>query len=188
MDIGTGDGLFVYKSAQTDPQSFFIGVDANRRPLEKISEKIYRRPAKGGLPNALFVQAAVETLPEELQGIATEVQVQFPWGSLLRGVASGDELVMRNLRGLCSKKARLEVTLGLDAERDRCEWERLELPEISIDYVKRVLASRYLEAGFKIVKTETVAAAELAQLHSSWAKRLHRSDTRLFFRIDAVAG
>ena len=95
VDVGTGDGLFVYKCAQRDPQRFFIGVDANRRPLEKISEKIYRRPAKGGLPNVLFVQAAVENLPAELQGIATEVHVQFPWGSLLRGVAAGDEIVMQ---------------------------------------------------------------------------------------------
>jgi len=33
-----------------------------RSPGE-ISEKIYRKPTKGGLPNVLFVQAAVEALP-----------------------------------------------------------------------------------------------------------------------------
>jgi 16S rRNA (adenine(1408)-N(1))-methyltransferase len=142
---------------------------------------------KGGLPNALFVQAAVENLPEELQGIATEVQVQFPWGSLLRGVAGGDELVMRNLRGSCSLNAQLQVTLGLDFQRDRCEWERLKIPEISSDYIEKVLAARYREAGFRIVKTDGVSACDLAQLHSSWAKRLRRSDCRLFFRIVAVA-
>ena len=187
VDIGTGDGLFVYKCAQRNPQRFFIGVDANRRPLEKISEKIYRRPAKGGLTNVLFVQAAVENPPAELQGIATEVHVQFPWGSLLRGVAGGDEIVLRNLRSICLPEARLQVTLGLDLERDRCEWERLELPEISIDYLERLLSPRYLEAGLRIVKAEAAPAAELARFHSSWAKRLHRSESRSFFRIEAVA-
>jgi 16S rRNA (adenine(1408)-N(1))-methyltransferase len=36
------------------------------------------------------VQAAVEDLPEDLADVADEVHVHFPWGSLLRGVATGD--------------------------------------------------------------------------------------------------
>lgn len=133
------------------------------------------------------MQSAVEDLPAELDGLATEVLIQFPWGSLLRGVAGGDELVMRNLRRICSQQARLQITLGLDPERDRCEWERLELPEISIDYIERLLTPRYQEAGFRILKTEEVAAGDVARFHSSWAKRLYRSDSRLFFRIETVA-
>jgi 16S rRNA (adenine(1408)-N(1))-methyltransferase len=117
--------MFVYKCAQQDPRRFFIGIDANRRPLEKISEKIHRKPAKGGLSNLLFVQAAVEDLPLELAGLASEVYVQLPWGSLLRGVVAGEEIVMRNLRRMCSPGARLEVTLGLDPDRDKGEWNRL---------------------------------------------------------------
>lgn len=84
MDVATGDGLFVYNSARRNPQTLFIGVDANSRPLQKISERIHRKPAKGGLPNVLFLQSAVETLPSELDKTANEVHVNFPWGSLLR--------------------------------------------------------------------------------------------------------
>jgi 16S rRNA (adenine(1408)-N(1))-methyltransferase len=51
--MGTGDGLFVLRSARSNPNKFYIGVDANARPLEKASEKIYRKARKGGLPNAL---------------------------------------------------------------------------------------------------------------------------------------
>lgn len=140
------------------------------------------------MPNALFVQAAVEELPAELDGLASEVFVQFPWGSLLRGVAGGDELVTRNLRRICSLNARLHVTLGVDLERDRYEWKRLELPEISRDYIEKVLRTRYRRVGFRIVKTERVSATDLAQRYSSWAKRLQQSDSRLFFSIVAVAG
>ena len=60
LDIGTGDGFFVYNSARQNPKKFYIGIDANSRPLEKISEKIHRRASKGGLPNVLFIQSAVE--------------------------------------------------------------------------------------------------------------------------------
>ena len=105
IDIGTGDGLFVYQSARLNPRKFYIGVDANPRPLEKISEKIHRRPQQCGVPNALFVQAAVESLPQELDGVADEVHVHFPWGSLLRAVAVGDGVVLRNLRRICATDA-----------------------------------------------------------------------------------
>src|SRR5712692_3427130 len=83
IDIGTGDGLFVYQCARLNPRKFYIGIDANPRPLEKLSEKIHRRLAKGGVPNVLFLQAAVEDLPPELDGLADEIHIHFPWGSLL---------------------------------------------------------------------------------------------------------
>lgn len=56
IDIGTGDGRFVYHSVRRNPNKFYIGIDPNTRPLEKISEKIHRKTAKGGAPNALFIQ------------------------------------------------------------------------------------------------------------------------------------
>jgi len=185
MDVGTGDGLFVYKSAQRDPRTFYIGIDANRRPLEKISEKIHRRPDKGGLSNVLYVQASVEDLPAELDAIAAEVFVQFPWGSLLRGVAGGDETVLGNLRRLCLPKARLHITMGLDHQRDRHEWERLELARISREYVGAVLAGRYRNAGFRIIGE--LSSPDEVEIRTSWDKRLRRNSSRSLFRILAEA-
>ena len=48
IDIGTGDGRFVSAAAKENPNKFYIGIDVNVSPLEKISEKIHRKPAKGG--------------------------------------------------------------------------------------------------------------------------------------------
>ena len=98
IDIGTGDGRFVSASAKANPDKFFIGIDANVKPLEKPSIKATRKPSKGGLPNALFVQAAVEDLPEELNGLANQIYVNFPWGSLLRAVMVGDQHVLISIR------------------------------------------------------------------------------------------
>ena len=97
------------------------------------------------------MQSAVEDLPQELDGIATEVVIQFPWGSLLRGVAGGDEKLMGNVRRICVPEAHLRITIAFDLERDRQEWARLGLPPLSLDYIKTVLATRYFDAGFKIV-------------------------------------
>ena len=187
IDLGTGDGLSVYKRAQENRERFFIGIDANRRPLEKISEKIYRRPAKGGLTNVVYVQAAAEALPAELDGVASEVQVEFPWGSLLRGVAGGDKVILSNLRRLCSSNALLEVTLAIDPDRDRSEWARLELASLTIDLVGSFLRLRYHEAGFRIVSAQQIPSNNVTLLNSSWARRLQRSRGREFFKIEAVA-
>ena len=126
VDIGTGDGRFVYQSARQNPNKFYIGIDPNVSPLEKISEKIHRKPAKGGAPNVLFIQAAVEDLPPELDGVADEVHVHFPWGSLLRAVSTGDIEVLSNVRRICSPGALLEVVIGTRSRsrsvRDRTSW------------------------------------------------------------------
>lgn len=131
------------------------------------------------------MQSAAEDLPSELDGIATEVHIQFPWGSLLRGVAAGDEMIMGNLRRICSEESRLQITIGVDRDRDRAEWDRLKLPQISVDYVKTVLSGKYENAGFIIVDAEELSGSE--QLQTSWARRLQRSSSRSLIRIVARA-
>lgn len=172
IDIGTGDGTFVYQSAQMNPRKFYIGVDASARPLEKISEKIHRKPNKGGLPNALFVQAAVESLPAELDGVADEVHVHFPWGSLLGAVATGDAAVLANLRRICASDARLELVIGMDPERDCAELDRLGVAPLSTAFIDSVLTPRYRDAGFEILDRGVLASSEWAKLRTAWAKRL----------------
>ena len=178
IDIGTGDGLFVYESARQNPRKFYIGIDASPRPLEKISEKIHRKPAKGGLTNVLFLQAAVEDLPAELDGVANEVHVHFPWGSLLKGVLTGDERVLANLRRICAPDALLEVVLALDPERDVAELERLEIPPLTSEYLDSELVERFRRAGFAISEKGTLPASEWMSLHTSWARRLKGSASR----------
>ncbi len=187
IDIGTGDGRFVYQSARRNPKKFYIGIDPNVRPLEKISEKIYRKPAKGGAPNVLFIQASVEDLPAELDGVADEVHVHFPWGSLLRAVATGDAAVLRNLRRVCARGALLEVVLGLDPLRDQTEIERLGLVPPTLDYIDQVLFPAYYIAGFEILEREILPTTAWSHFDTSWAKRLQRNEQRPIIYLIARA-
>ena len=170
--------MFVYRSARENSDRFFIGIDPNARPLRKISEKIHRSRERGGAPNALYVQASIETLPAELDGIADEVHVLFPWGSLLRAVAAGDAAALAGLRRICTPDARLRVVIGLDADRDRSELERLGLEPLSLPYIDSVLAARYRDAGFDVIARDVLSPAEWHSLHSTWAKRLGSSKRR----------
>lgn len=188
FDIGTGDGLFVYQSARLNPRKFYIGIDANTRPLEKISEKIYRKPNKGGLPNVLFLQAAIEDLPEELDGVADEIHIHFPWGSLLRAVASGEPAMLLNLRRLCSHDALLEVIIGADVKRDEAELARLNIPSLSVLTVDSLLTPAYAQAGFEITERGECLPADWPDLQTSWAKRLSNNPNRslLYFIARAI--
>jgi 16S rRNA (adenine(1408)-N(1))-methyltransferase len=184
MDIGTGDGRFVYQSARLNPSKFFIGIDANPKALEKISEKIYRKPAKGGLPNALFLQAAVENLPPELDGLADELHIHFPWGSLLRAVATAEPEVLRHLRRICAPGCLLEIVIGLDPERDRTEIERLGLPALSNEYLETVLLQRYRAAGFDVLEKGAMSQTDWAHLQTSWARKLFgNADRKVVYLI-----
>ena len=175
IDIGTGDGRFVYQAARRNPNKFYIGIDPNTRPLEKVSEKIHRKQGKGGAPNVLFIQSAVEALPEELDGVANEVHVHFPWGSLLRAVAVGDVEVMRNLRRVCAEGALLEVVIGIDPVRDKTEIERLG---IKPEFIDDALVENYRAAGSEIIETGLSSQS----LNTSWAKRLQRPATFMVAR------
>ena len=178
VDIGTGDGRFVYNSARANPSKFYIGIDANTKPLEKISMKATRKPLRGGLPNVLFVQAAVENLPEELNETADEIHIHFPWGSLLRTVVLGDETVLASLHRICAPECLIAIVIGIDEERDKSEIERLELPKLSLGYLKNILIPRYEAIGFKILENGILNSSDWSKLETSWARKLQGGANR----------
>jgi len=185
IDIGTGDGSFVYRSAREHPDRFYIGVDAQASALEKVSQKIYRKPAKGGLPNALFVHASVEALPAELDGVANTVHIHFPWGSLLRGVALGEEAVLRNLQRVCAPGAFLQIVIALDPERDKSEISRLGLEPLSAEFTQTTLIPRYQATGLEISDYGVHPPSEWRQYQTSWARRLDSNPQRVLTYLNA---
>ena len=122
-----------------------------------------------------------------MDGVADELHIQFPWGSLLKGVAKGDETVLRNLRRICANRASLEVIIGLDPNRDRSEVKRLELPDLSASYFESELVPKYRSFGFELVDYGTLSSPTWPQIESSWAKRLRQSETRILIYLRARA-
>ena len=117
-------------------------------------------------------------LPPELNAVADEVHVHFPWGSLLRAVATGDVAVLQKLRRICAPGALLEVVIGLDPARDQTEIDRLGLTPLSIDFLDNQLAANYQAAGFETIERGIIAASEWPEFNTSWAKRLHGNEQR----------
>ena len=124
IDLGTGDGLFVYQSARENPRKFYIGIDPSPRPLEKISEKIHRKAEKGGLPNALFLQASLEDLPRELDGAFVdrfEVVRDFAHASV-----EGGQRFELGLQGIEDPRARVTPNVAPGTVLTRGAWHRWE--------------------------------------------------------------
>lgn len=187
VDIGTGDGRYVFRSARANPDKFYIGIEVQRKALEKVSEKIHRKPTKGGLPNALFVHAPVEGLPTELDHVADEIHIHFPWGSLLRSVAVGDEDVLSGLRRIAVPGAWLEVLIGIDESRDAAEAARLQLPSLTDEYIQSTLIPRFAMAGFDVRESGISAPAEWPHIDTTWTKRLQNNRSRRLLFIVARA-
>ena len=109
VDLGTGDGRFVFSYARENPNSFVIGVDPSHKQMSIYSKKVNKEK----LENAIFVVGSVEKLPEMLNKTADRVFVNFPWGSLLGGIANAESDIVKNISGLLKKGGRLPSIGGI---------------------------------------------------------------------------
>ena len=107
LDLGTGDACFVCKMAEQNKNRFFIGIDACRENL--------RVSSRTKLPNALFVIASAQSLPCELNGLASHVSINFPWGSLLESLLNNDARLMDGLFAVTRAEASMGVLLNGEA-------------------------------------------------------------------------
>ncbi len=186
MDVGTGDGAFVYRSAQGNPDCFFVGVDSNAENIADYSRKAARKLAKGGLRNVLFVQADSEDLPEELDGLASAVSILFPWGSLLRSVVVPEVPVLRGFRRACRPNGKIRVVVSYDEVREAGIMAQLELPALTQEHLEGPLAAAYREAGF-VIEAEYLDRSVVQRIPSTWAKRLAQGKHRTFLQLVGTA-
>lgn len=177
LDVGTGDGKHALAEARRRPDVLVIGLDANPSVMRAASARAAAKPARGGLPNAVFVWAAVEQLPAELVDV-DEVHVLMPWGSLLRAVVQPDPAVLAAVARSCVPGARFLVTLNLHAWRPPVP-EVGTVPEPTPDSARGELALGYAEAGWQVESVAYPSDDEIAQLATSWTKRLGASRREL---------
>jgi hypothetical protein len=141
--------------------------------MAAASRRAARAAAKGGLPNALFVVAAAERLPDALQGIADELTIQFPWGSLLRGALALDGAAAAGIAALLASEGTATVTFSIE-DRDR-----LHLP--TVDATE--LARRWCTFGLDVCGFRDATPGELRAMPSTWGRRLAAGQGRRAWRL-----
>jgi 16S rRNA (adenine(1408)-N(1))-methyltransferase len=151
-----------------------IGIDASEPSMRDAARRAARR--KDGVPNAVFVVASVESLPGELRGVADRVTVQFPWGSLLRGILCGQGPVLANLASIAAPGAPLTILWSL-VDRDRAAIG--SVPE-------RPPADRFAGVGLEVRELRPATPEDLAGTGSTWAKQLRAGTDRPVTLLRAV--
>ena len=147
--------------------------------MAESSLRAVRSVRKGGLPNAVFVVAAAERPPAEFAGIAAEVTILFPWGSLLRGVLALDDAcdTAAGIACLITPGGLVRVLLSIDP-RDRLSVPVLEAAD------EAALASRWARHGLTLTAFEPAQPAEIHASRSSWARRLAAGGERQVWRVE----
>jgi 16S rRNA (adenine(1408)-N(1))-methyltransferase len=175
----------VLARARREPRSLVIGVDAAATAMAEASLRAARPVRKGGLPNALFVVAAVERPPAELAGVAAELTILFPWGSLLRGaLAVGDGADGADGADAAAGIAALVAPGGLVrmlvsiAPRDH-----LAVPTITAAD-RSAIAERWACHGLTLAAFAPACRDEIEASGSSWSRRLGAGRERAVWRLE----
>jgi 16S rRNA (adenine(1408)-N(1))-methyltransferase len=147
--------------------------------MAESSLRAARPTRKGGLPNAMFIVAAAERPPVELRGIADELTIAFPWGSLLRGMLADDDApdAAAGIAALLAPRGTLVAHLSIDPR------DRLALPALETIPATQ-LGSRWRRHGVELACWRPDTAAEIQATGSSWARRLRAGRERAVWRLE----
>ena len=186
IDVGAGDGRFVYERARQDPEGVYIGVDPDASAMAEYAYKAARKPARGGIGNAHYVVAAVEQLPPELHGMADLVTVNFPWTGLLRGIICPEPTVLEALASLGAPGCRFEIVLTYDPAHDKAALEGEDLPPLDYAYIDSTLLPAYAAAGLQVTGRRRLTQDEALAIPSTWGRRLLHGRPREVFHIRGI--
>jgi 16S rRNA (adenine(1408)-N(1))-methyltransferase len=186
IDLGAGDGKFALRYAIAHPKRLVIAVEPVRENVRESSAKAAKKPDRGGAPNALYVAASIEQLPPELRGVADEILITLPWGSLMRGIILADAAVLAAIASLGRNGARVRIVLNTRIFDDPVPVDARDLPNLTPEYARATLGPAFATTGMHIEEARWLTPEEAAALNTTWAKRLsHRSPPRSLL-IEAV--
>ena len=179
LDIGTGDGRFVYKNAQKDKNVFYVGMDPAERQLKTYSSKANRKK----LSNCLFVIGSIENIPSELFSSFDEIYINLPWGTLLEKIVKIDTNSVDNMARLLKKNGKVTIILGYTPELEPSETKRLLLPKIDNKYIEENIVPSF-EKDFNIKVFRKIDKNDLDRIETTWAKKLKFGRNRDIYLLE----
>ena len=170
LDLGTGDGKYVYHQAKEQPDTFFIGVDLHPEKMYHFSWKTGRKPSKGGgINNVIFICSSLEQLPSSLTRIADSISINLPWSGLLMGLVTPNPLMLRSIVHLAKDQADLAITLNYTIFKNYVYAQSLGLPIVNPEYVENKLKPAYKECNIYL---KTYQILHSSKNRTTWGQSL----------------
>jgi 16S rRNA (adenine(1408)-N(1))-methyltransferase len=141
--------------------------------MAESSLRASRSAVRGGIANAVFVVAGVESLPTDLAGFADLVTIRFPWGSLLRGAVGVDEGMTAAIARLLTPGGSLEITLSITT-RDASSGAGESFGATDMDRTRAAFDG----VGLRLVEARQLGPEAARALSSSWARRIRAGAER----------
>lgn len=179
LDLGTGDGRFVYKKTLEFRNTFFVGIDPAEKQLQVYSTKANRKK----LNNCMFIVGSIENMPNELYNSFDEIYINLPWGSLLEKIININENFVEKIQSLLKKHGSVYITFGYELELEPSETKRLKLPSIDEKYVKNNVLP-ILKKHFQTVIFKQLTKKDVGKIETTWAKKLKFGRDRNIYGIE----
>jgi 16S rRNA (adenine(1408)-N(1))-methyltransferase len=178
LDLGTGDGRFVYKTALENSNAVIVGVEP-ANTFKEYKREINRKKLK----NAFIFQENAEnlSLPKET---FDEIHINLPWGTLLKYASDPNLDFYLNLASSLKLNGKIIVILGFSPHFEKTETKRLDLIDLD-DRGKEFLKENLSKipcldlTSFKILKRN-----ELQKIETSWAKKLAFGQDRDYLKFE----
>lgn len=179
IDLGTGQGAFVYFNALSNQNNFYIGLDSSRDSMKRYAVKQY----KSKIENLIYVVMNAQKIDSILFGKFKEVYVNLPWGSLLQGIFKEELGIIENLSKLLCEDGLFHICFSYDTKLEKNEIEKRDLPGLGEDYFENVFKPLYGKYSLNVDFIELISKDEIP-FESKWMKVLGESNRRKFYIID----
>lgn len=186
VDLGTGNGRFSYLLAKSMPDAAVIGIDPVALNLEEYWKKARKNLHRKGQRNLLYIIATAENPDPSLQGIAQEIYVNFPWGSLLEGIVKGQPGILKGISSLGQKGTPVHLHFSYSSLHDAGEISRRKLPILTPEYILGDLKEAFRRSGLEILSLRTMEEEELKAFGSHWSKILYLGKSRDVYALECV--
>jgi 16S rRNA (adenine(1408)-N(1))-methyltransferase len=178
LDIGTGDGRYIYKNALENPKNLYIGIDPAKN-LEDYQRQINRKRLK----NAQLIQSSIENYDPKVENFFDEISIILPWGNLLKYCVTVDKDFFQRISRWLKPGGELKVIFGFNEELEEKETKRLNLRDLNEKEVEFLKENYSTLPNLQMTKFENVFYLDLETIETTWAKKLKFGANRNYFTI-----
>lgn len=185
-DLGAGEAKQTLRLARSNPENSYYAIEPNQSSYSDTEKKASKKESKGGVQNIKFINSSIEQITDELFDTFDEIQVNFPWGSLLEGVIIPTEDVIENIVKIAKDGCKLIITTTYDDKFEKDFKTERNLPEISFQYIDENLRKSYEAFGIEIEMIKVLSSLEKKEIDSPWGKKILSTRDREVYTIEAI--